>query len=46
MGVLAPGSGHARPSAQPPIDVSRSIKLLSLIPNTDLGLRYLNHESG
>jgi len=20
MGVLAPGSGHARPSAQPPID--------------------------
>jgi hypothetical protein len=22
MGVLAPGSAHARPSAQPPIDVS------------------------
>ena len=24
MGVLAPGSAHARPSAQPPIDVSRN----------------------
>ena len=24
MGVLAPGSTHARPSAQPPIDVSRN----------------------
>ena len=22
MGVLAPGSAHARPTAQPPIDVS------------------------
>ena len=25
MGVLAPGSAHARPSAQPPIDVSENI---------------------
>ena len=24
MGVLAPGSAHARPSAQPPIDTSRN----------------------
>ena len=24
MGVLAPGSGHARPSAQPPMDVSEN----------------------
>ena len=24
MGVLAPGSAHTRPSAQPPIDMSRN----------------------
>ena len=24
MGVLAPGSAHARPSARPPIDTSRN----------------------
>ena len=24
MGVLAPGTAHAKPSAQPPIDMSRN----------------------
>ena len=28
MGVLAPGSAHARPSAQPPIDMSGNFPLL------------------
>ena len=30
MGVLAPGSAHARPSAQPPIDVSGNFRHLCL----------------
>ena len=30
MGVLAPGSAYARPSAQPPINMSGNLKLYVL----------------
>ena len=36
MGVLAPGSEHARPSAQPPIDSSRNFPVIAVFILTPL----------